>query len=142
MSQVIVDASHERDAQIDAQWNDVMRRCEPILPSLTDLRLRLSAAEVARGRGLPNATALERWLVLRRLPPFRRLRPWICMDEMVSRFDDDQTLSHWADEHGYRASVYYRFVARETGHQWNDVKRLGRSWVRRHALNAWSAYLR
>ena len=142
MERVIDDAPNERDGAIDVKWNDVMRRCDPIVPLLTDLRLGLSAVEVARSLKLPNAKELERWLTLRRLPRFRRLRPWTCIEQMVVRFDDEKTLSRWADEHGYRSSVYYRFVARETGHQWSNVMRLGRLWVRRHALSAWSAYLK
>ena len=131
----------QRDKSIDEQWAQVMRRCEKILPLFADLRLGLNASAAAETIGLNGARELDRWLVMKRLPPFRRLRPWIYLEQMVTRFDDEQTLNRWAEQRGYRGSVYYRFVVRETGQQWGDLKRLGPQWVRRHALNAWSAFL-
>lgn len=131
----------ECDKLADERWTEVMRRREKILPLFADMELRLGAHAVAKCVGLRDAGDLNRWLVLKQLSPYRRLRLWIYVEQMVSRFDDEQTLNHWAEQRGSRASSYYRFVEKETGHAWGDLKRLGPWWIRRHALNAWGSSL-
>jgi len=123
------------------EWDAVMTRCAPLLPVFADLRSNVRAEEAVRLLKLPDEKALTRWLVLHRLPPFRRLRVWICVVLLVERFDDVSTLSNWAMKRGQRPSVYYHFVWRETARAWGDLKKPGPEWVRRHALNAWSSFL-
>lgn len=108
----------ECDKLADERWTEVMRRREKILPLFADMELRLSAHAVAKCVGLRDAGDLNRWLVLKQLSPYRRLRLWIYVEQMVSRFDDEQTLNDWAEQRGSRASSYYRFVEKETGHAW------------------------
>ena len=128
-------------ADISAQWDATLALCGDLLPYLAELRLSVSATQVATAMRLPNADALRRLLLKRRLPPFRVLRDWYYLVRMLERAERGEALGAWSMQRGDYADVYYRFVARLTGQRWGKLVQRGSAWAKAGAVAAWAPYV-
>lgn len=132
-----------RDArETDREWDEVMRRCADLLPFFADLRLSVSATQVAAQLGLRRAQGLERLLRERRLPPFRLLRNWIYIEHLIRRHEEGDTIAHWTMQRGEYPKPFYDLVFRETGLLWSVVATRGSAWCGDEALRRWNPFLR
>lgn len=133
-------AAHDA-RETDREWDDVMRRCADLLPFFADLRLSVSATQVATQLGLRRAQGLERLLRERGLPPFRLLRNWIYIEHIIRRHEGGDTIAHWTMQRGEYPRPFYDLVLRETGLPWSVVATRGSAWCRDEALRRWHGYI-
>ena len=119
----------------------MLSRSEELLPFFSDQRLSVSETQVAATLRLPNADALRRQLVARRLPPFGALRDWYYLVRMVERAERGEHIAQWAMHRGEYATVYYRFVSRLTGKGWRTIVERGSGWAKARALAVWAPHL-
>ncbi len=134
--------SHDGDGHdIDRAWAEVMQRCADLLPFFVETRLDLSATRVAIQMGVRRAQGLERMLRTRRLPPFRSLRNWIYIVQLVQRHESGESVAHWAMQQGEYPTPYYRMVTKESGLLWSDVVGRGSAWCKAEGLRRWRPYL-
>ena len=122
------------DGALDLRWEKTVGQFADLAALFADIRLSLSQTQAAAALGLPNADALRRLLLKRRLPPYRLLRDWYYVSLMVERAMANDRPGHWAMHRGDFANVYYRFVEKLTGLRWKVVLRYGLRWVQARAL--------
>lgn len=129
-------------APIDTQdWESICTRFDDIVPLLRCLKLRTSAKDVAKHLNLLRHGDLKQHMRERNLPPFRILRDWFYLVELVQISHGDQSLCGWALKRGEQPAVYYRFVRGLAGLKWGDVQTKGPDWAKRQALKIWWPYL-
>jgi hypothetical protein len=140
MSNAPADDSIDR-AHVERQWCVLLERASFLLEHFRDLRLGLTAAEVARRTGYRRGDALERALRERQLPSFWSLRNGLYVVALVEAHEGGRVLGRWARERGDYESVYYSFVKKATGRPWSEVVSLGSLRLKHRYLGEWAAFL-
>ena len=132
---------HELPQGVVHTWASVMARCPDVVALFGDCQLNLHVTRAACLIGLADKRALQRLLIVRRLPPFLQFRNWCYTVQLVDRFGVEGAISAWALHQGYDPASYYKLVRKTTGRAWGEVRAKGTEWVRGMALQVWAPHL-
>jgi hypothetical protein len=100
--------------------------------------LQISASATARRQGFVGASALEADLRRRGLPPFRSLVGGLHIVQLHEALAAESlSLANWSLAEGKDPSVYYRYVRRQSGLPWSNLKSLETRAVKLRVLSRW-----
>jgi hypothetical protein len=126
--------SAKRNSSAESEWEHILAIAHDILPFLSDIRLSVTATQVASGLGLSSTEALGRLLHKRQLPRFTLLRDWFYVVTLVQQAEGGDSLAAWAMRREEYPDVYYRFIRRVTGFSWTIVQDRGCQWAKEQAI--------
>ncbi|WP_373068501.1 hypothetical protein [Gemmatimonas sp.] len=132
----------EASTAVSACWAEMTSRLAPLVPILSDFRLRVRVTDACRALAVTSRTTLSRELERRQLPPFRLLKNWCPVCAMVEAAENGASLCDVALHRGEYPAACYRLVKSSTGRSWTEVRAKGSDWVKRCALQAWEPYTR
>ncbi len=133
-------APHEV-AGLEILWRQVVDRCDGLWQLFSNCDLALTPSVAASRLGLFDSRFLDKWLMARSLPPFRRLRDWAYLAILVDGWSLGTALSSFALRRGKDPAVYYRFIRRTARCTWQELTDRGGEWVKYSAIAVWSPYL-
>lgn len=125
---------------VAVEWEALRTRCADILPYFAELRLNMSATRVAMGLGRGRADVLGRILTARGLPPYRVLRDWVYVVQLVERFPKGESLAKEMARRGDDPSSYYHLVRRVSRQSWLRAQAEGSRRMKVRALECFWAY--
>lgn len=130
------------DDEVEMHWLELRVRMGALADLFAELRLAVTVADACATSGVTDRGELSRELARRRLPPFRLLKNWFQIVEIVNNSERGTSLCTLALRRGEYPAAYYRLVKSTTGHSWTEVESKGIVWLKRLAFQAWAPYTR
>ncbi len=125
---------------IEQRWRETIQRFAELRPLLDETRLGVTAKDAAEYLGLETEGALREWLKKRWLPPFKYLRQWYYVVQIVERWERGEAIAGWALARGDNPSVYYKFVESVGRVKWTQLRARGSVDAKQRALSQWTVY--
>lgn len=139
---MLLDTGAYGDGEVALHWLELQVRMGALAELFAELRLAVTVADACATIGVADRSELSRELARRRLPPFRLLKNWFQVVEMVNHSERGTSLCTLALRRGEYPAAYYRLVKSTTGHSWTEVESKGIVWLKQLAFQAWAPYTR